>query len=423
MRAVLRRGVTLPAVLCLLLSGCGALDPGDDDPHTLVVHTRLSGTAPGAATFNAAVQRFEKENPSVHVKVIANGDDLPQVYETSRLAGKEADIVMAALFDKALRWTELGATVPVNRYLDRWGLRDRFPKKALQQWTDAQGRVRGFPFIATNWPVAYNTKLLRAAGVRKLPTSTAELIRVAHKLRAHGTPPVVVGGNDWSGEKLLLQVIQSHLTGKQARKLFRHGGYCSSPAAMKGIRDFTRLREAGVFVDNAQGLTADSMTTRYNTGKAAIMSAMSSALAQVPDNVAKNTKIGGWPVPRGAKHSRPTSMLSYDSTGVWISPNGQHKLPLVKKFITFLYKRSTVDRFITDSGRDMAVRSDADPSTFPLVEQGKELTGRQVSNVVLPDQYVPASASQPLIRATSIAFTKGTGAHRLCRSLDTAYHS
>lgn len=55
------------------------------------------------------------------IKNLVNGDDLAQVYETSRLARKEADVVMVNLYDKTLAWTDVGATVDVKPYLDDWG--------------------------------------------------------------------------------------------------------------------------------------------------------------------------------------------------------------------------------------------------------------------------------------------------------------
>ncbi len=93
------------------LSGCSALASADSGPDTLIVHTQLGTTAPGSATYTAAVKAFHEENPGLRVKNLVNGDDLPQVYETSRLARKEPDVVMVNLYDKTLAWTDVGAAV------------------------------------------------------------------------------------------------------------------------------------------------------------------------------------------------------------------------------------------------------------------------------------------------------------------------
>lgn len=171
-RELLAAGSGLAAAAALpALSGCSSLASADSDPDTLVVHTQLGTTAPGSPTYLAAVDRFREENPGVKIKNLVNGDDLAQVYETSRLARKEADVVMVNLYDKTLAWTDVGATVDVKPYLDDWGLRGRVLPAALADWTDDEGRVRAFPYFATNWPVAYNRALLDRAGVDAIPTT------------------------------------------------------------------------------------------------------------------------------------------------------------------------------------------------------------------------------------------------------------
>ncbi|WP_329141729.1 ABC transporter substrate-binding protein [Streptomyces sp. NBC_00670] len=421
-RDLLAAGTGLAAAAALpALSGCSALAAADSDPDTLVVHTQLGTTAPGSPTYLDAVDRFQDENPGLKVKNLINGDDLGQVYETSRLARKEADVVMVNLYDKTLAWTDVNATVDVMPYLDDWGLRERVLPAALSAWTDDKGRLRAFPYFATNWPVAYNRSLLDKAGVDEIPTTGDALIAAARKLRAKGIAPVTVGGNDWTGQKLLAQIIQTFLSQDEARHVYSTGDF-GVRGAREGIEYFTTLRDAGVFADKAQGLTSDTMTTQYNTQAAAIESAMSSALAKVPDKAARHTEVGGWPLADGAAHERPTIIRAFTLIGFWISPNGVRKIGHVEKFLRFMYRPDTVSRFITESGRDMAVRSDTVSKDFPLVAAAQRL-GSDVSEVLLPDVYVPPAATQPLITATSTSFTRGTGPAKVRAALESAYRS
>ncbi|MFE5601745.1 ABC transporter substrate-binding protein [Streptomyces coelicoflavus] len=421
-RELLAAGSGLAAAAALpALSGCSSLASADSDPDTLVVHTQLGTTAPGSPTYLAAVDRFREENPGVKVKNLINGDDLAQVYETSRLARKEADVVMVNLYDKTLAWTDVGATVDVKPYLDDWGLRGRVLPAALADWTDGEGRVRAFPYFATNWPVAFNRALLDRAGVGEVPTTGDQLIAAARKLRAKGIAPVTVGGNDWTGQKLLAQIIQTFLSQDEARHVYSTGDF-GGRGARRGIEYFTHLRDAGVFADKAQGLTSDSMTTQFNTEEAAAQSAMSSALAKVPEKVARHTEVGGWPLADGAAHDGPTVIRAYTLIGFWISPNGVRKIEQVEKFLRFMYREDIVARFVTESGRDMALRTDAVSTGFPLVGAAQRL-GPEVSQVLLPDVYVPPAAAQPLITATSTSFTRGTGPARVRAALESAYRS
>ncbi|PNG91512.1 ABC transporter substrate-binding protein [Streptomyces malaysiensis] len=421
-RGFLAAGSGLAAATVLPgLSGCSALTGADSDPDTLVVHSQLGTTAPGSPTYLAALDRFRKENPGLKVKNLINGDDLAQVYETSRLARKEPDVVMVNLYDKTLAWTDVGATVDVKGYLDDWGLRTRVLPQALAEWTDAKGRVRAFPYFATNWPIAFNRALLDRAGVDAIPATGDELIAAARKLRAKGIAPVTVGGNDWTGQKLLAQIIQTFLTEDEAKHAYTTGDF-GSRGAREGIEYFVTLRDAGVFADKAQGLIADTMFTQFNTGAAAIESAMSSALAKVPPAVARHTEVGGWPLAEGAVHDKPTILRTYTLIGFWISPNGTKKIEAVEKFLRFMYRPDTVARFIKESGRDMALRSDVVSTDFPLVAAAQQL-GSKVGQALLPDVYVPPAAAQPLITATSTSFTRGTGAAKVRAVLEAAYRS
>lgn len=421
-RGLLAAGSGLAAAAAVpALSGCSSLAAADSDPDTLVIHTQLGTTAPGSPTYLAALDRFRKENPGLGVKNLINGDDLGQVYETSRLARKEADVVMVNLYDKTLAWTDVDATVDVKGYLDDWGLRERVLPTALSAWTDGKGRLRAFPYFATNWPVAYNRALLDRAGVDAIPTTGDELIAAAKKLRAKGIAPVTVGGNDWTGQKLLAQIIQTFLPQEEARHAYSTGDF-GSRGARAGIEYFTTLRDAGVFADKAQGLTSDSMTTQFNTQAAAIQSAMSSALAKIPEDVARHTEVGGWPLGDGAAHERPTIIRAFTLIGFWISPNGVRKIEQVEKFLRFMYRPDTVSRFVTEAGRDMALRTETLSTGFPLVAAAQRL-GSGVSQVLLPDVYVPPAATQPLITATSTSFTRGTSPARVRAALESAYRS
>ncbi|WP_413760549.1 ABC transporter substrate-binding protein [Streptomyces sp. MMBL 11-3] len=422
-RGFLAAGSGLAAATALpALSGCSALAAADSDPDTLVVHSQLGTTAPGSPTYLAALDRFREENPGLKVKNLVNGDDLAQVYETSRLARKEPDVVMVNLYDKTLAWTEVGATVDVKDYMADWGLRERVLPVALDAWTDGKGRLRAFPYFATNWPVAYNRALLDRAGVDEIPVTGDQLIAAARRLRAKGIGPVTTGGNDWTGQKLLAQVVQTFLTEDEARHVYSTGDFSGSRGAKEGIEYFVALRDAGVFVDKAQGLTSDLMTTQYNTQAAAVQSAMSSALAKVPDAVARRTDVGGWPLAEGAAHKLPTILRTYTLIGFWISPNGTKKIDAVERFLRFMYRPDTVSRFIRESGRDMALRSGTVSKDFPLVAAAQRL-GDDVSQVLLPDVYVPPAATQPLITATSTSFTRGTSAARVRAALEAAYRS
>ncbi|MGG7465074.1 ABC transporter substrate-binding protein [Plantibacter sp. YIM 135347] len=406
-------------VLTPLLAGCGALMPASSQPGAISVHTQLSGAVAGAQVFSDVAAAYQHASGRT-IALLKNGTDLPIVFETSSLAGKEADIAVVNLQGRTLSWTRLGGTIPLQDLLDEWGLRDAIIPEALEEWTDEEGRLRAFPFTRINWPVSFNTVLLHEAGV-DIPRTSDELILAADALRSKGIGPVTVGGSDWSGQKLFLQILQGHLPREEAKSVFSSGTYSESAGAIAGIEHFVELRDAGVFVDNVQGYTSDSELTQFNTRKAAIVPAMASALAKVPAAVAADVTVGGWPVPsRGSVIEHPSIIQSYNGHGVWISPNGAKKLDLLKPFVQHLYTPEVTSKFILESGRDMSRVTDVTSTDFPLVAQTSRLTREQITPVLLPDLLIPEAVFEPIIQATALAY--GTASvERIVDALERAY--
>jgi multiple sugar transport system substrate-binding protein len=412
-------------ILAPLLAGCspiGSLVPASSGGDTLVVHSQFSGAVSGSAVFAEVVRNY-RNNFNAQIATVTNGSDLPIVFETSVLAGKEADIAIINMVGKSLAWTSNGATIPVQRYLTEWGLDARIAPGAIEEWSDADGNLRAFPYTRTNWPVAFNNRLLEQAGV-SIPTTSDELIAATDALRSIGVGPVAIGGGDWTGQKLFMQIIQSFMSPLDAVEVFSSGKISESAAAIAGITHFVELRDAGVFVDSAQGFTSDSMLTQYNTGKAGIMSSMSSALALVPADRAAETTIGGWPLPSTALLTKPTIIQSFNGMGIWISERGAQKLDLVEPFIKYLFSDEVISQFILESGRDMNAVTDVTSTDYPLVAQAQALsTSDAVDPVILPDLLIPDSAFEPLTQATASAYGNSVSVERVVDLVESAYRN
>ena len=421
-RRTLLAGALSGGIITPFLAGCGALVPASSNANALTVHTQISGAVAGAQVFSDVVAAYQKRTAR-RVALLKNGSDLPIVFETSTLAGKQADVAIVNMMGRTLSWTRLGATVPVGDHLDDWGLRDLIMPEALTEWTDEEGRLRAFPFTRTNWPVSFNTALLEEAGVGSIPTTSDELIAAADALRAKGIGPVTVGGSDWSGQKMFLQILQGFITQDEARTVFSTGKISESPGAIAGVEHFVELRDAGVFVDNVQGYTSDSELTQFNTRKAAIVPAMSSALALVPNERAAEVTVGGWPKPSsGGVLEHPSVIKSFNGHGIWISKTGAEKLDLIKPFVQNLYSERVTDEFILGSGRDMSRITDTVSEDFPLVAQASQLKDTEVSAVMLPDLLIPDAVFEPMIQATALAYGSAS-TERIIDAFEKSYQA
>lgn len=412
--------VTAAAVLTLVTACSGGGAGAGDDADTIVLQTNWTSAGTESKPLKAAIEKFTEET-GITVKTLENGDDLNQVYETSLLAGEEADVLLVGLLEKQLDWVKTGAVVPVDKYLTDWGIDKALPKDAVADWTDADGALRGFPYAGFTWPWWYNTAVFEQAGV-EIPKTTDELIAAMPALKAAGFGGVAIGGNDWSGQKIFLQIIQSYLKPTETEKLFQKGGYCDNADAMKGVELFTKLRDAGVFVDGVEGLSADQATALYQTGKAAIAPMGSWSYNSTEEALANTTTLGGFPAVSGGTFEAPTAYHGSTSAGWWISPNGEKKIDNVEKFVKFMYSPETVQSMI-EGGIDIVTTQKVDVSNVksPLVAQAFSKLPDAVDFAVMPDLFIPADVSNPMYRATSIAYTAGNDAKLICKTVDDVY--
>jgi multiple sugar transport system substrate-binding protein len=408
--------------LTVALGSCASSGGSAAEEDVIVVQTNWTSSQAQNKPLFDAFDQFT-EDTGIKVKVLESGDNLNQVYETSLLAGDEADVLLVGLLEKQLDWAVNGAVVPVNDYIEDWGIADRIPDDALVDWTDGEGNLRAFPYSGFTWPWWYNTALLAQAGVDEVPTTADELIEATTKLRAAGIDPVVFGGIDWSGQKIFLQLLESYMTEDQAKDVYAHGGLCESPEAMKGIDLLIRLRDAGVFVDGIEGYTADQAQAAYLDGQAAIAPLGSWAFPAASEEVAGSTVLSGLPLPEDAAFDQPIAYRGSTSAGWWISPNGEKKIDKVEKLITHMFENDVLKAILDEGGVTPVADFGGDTSGVdsPLLSQSLTEFPARVAFPVMPDIYVPADVSNPMYRATSIAFTPGTDAQTMCSTVDEIY--
>lgn len=405
----------------LLLGSIAAASAAD-----LVILTSWTKGDARRPALDKIVEGFTKQTGiTVEIDASSNeGGAIASVYETSLLAGKEADLVLASLEGKLLDWAKRKAVVPVNDFVAAWGLDKTIPVDAIADWTDSDGHVEGLPYLKFTWPWWYNTTLLKQAGVNAVPKTVDELIAAAKALRKAGIEPVTIGGSDWSGEKMMLQIVQSYMPRDEAKKVLSTGGYCANADAMKGVNLLVRLRDEGVFVDGVQGLTSNDATAAFMTGVAAI-SSMGSWSYKDGEGIAASVTLAGFPAVDGGAYSKPTYYTGATLSGWFVTPAGAKKLDAIKKLVQFVYAPEQIGTLIDHTGAIPVVNVDPKlvaqkAGSTMMTKSMAELPGT-VDAAVMPDVWVPGPVTEALYRATSIVFTNGNGPGKVCAALDEAY--
>jgi multiple sugar transport system substrate-binding protein len=215
---------------------------------------------------------------------------------------------------------------------------------------------------------------------------------------------------------------QQYLSAGDTATLFKKGGFCANANFVKGLDLMGQLRDEGVFVDNVQGFTADQMTTAYAQGKASMMPSGSWAYTQVPDNIAKATKLSGFPVVSGGTYTKPTSFHGF-SNGFFLSPNGAKKISAIEKLMKFAYSQENLQPWVADASQILAVKSDVlgdVKATNPLAVAGNALSEANTAWLHLPDTDIPTGVDfQPA--ATGFLGKKGQKGSEFCKALDKLY--
>ena len=398
----------------ITLAGCQTGGGGGGEDQTLTLHTTMIKGNPMGDVLREQVARFTEESGiEVDIRDVAN-DDSQTVYEADYLAGKEADVVLTNLVGDNQAWVVDGLTMDVAPLIDEWDLGDRISGAAVDAWTNGDGQTSGFAYQSFVWPIWYNQRIFDEAGVA-IPTTYEELVEASAAIRAIGKQPFAVAGGDWPGNNFLTWIGQQYLDADGSVELATNGRFCD-PDAKKGIELIADMVGNGVFIDDVAGYTADTMTSAFFNGDAAMMPSGSWAIANAPEDILENGVLAGFPVVDGGAYEKPTMFFGDTSTGVWISRNGQEKLDLVEQFVKFMFEPETIKAFV--EGAEMIPSANVEEGSVtvenPLLAQAVELRTNN-DGIVLWDTITPVGVDT---QATANALYGGASADDTCAALE-----
>lgn len=391
------------------------------EPVTLTIwHNWGPDDAKGPA-MKSIIADFNAANPDVIVTDQVYVDaDIPLKLETASAAKQEPELVFSGAIGSAMDWVKNGTVVPVNDLITQWGMSGQFLDSAISQYTDSDGSVIAFPIEGFTWPIWYNTKVFKAAGV-EIPKTTDELIAAAKAIRAagYGGPFIASGADDMGGYVFQL-ILQSAMTDDEAKASLGKGDW-TIPNAIKGVQLFVQLRDAGVFVDGVEGVDYAGAEAKFGEGKVGMCHygawafGDAAMLPLIPD-----IQIGGFPIPAGSPHKAPVYYKAFSAKGIFVTPNGAAKMDAVSKFVKFIFKPEMIARFVEQAGMNPSINGvKVDESKInPLFAQTLDLDAEVVT---ISDGYMPGAVKTDFARITQEAFTPGTTAEKLLADLTAAY--
>lgn len=414
------------AAAALSLTACNSsqsspAESGGAQVDEISLFTSANAGTPLGKLQRAIYAQYEQQTGTKVRLIDAPRENAVEAFEASVAAGKQADVVVYNVVGQTKDWITKGAVVDAQPYLEQWGLADKLVDGALEGWHDADGGLLGIPYYGFIWPFLWNSKVLEKGGVDRPPATNEELLAAAAKFKSKGLTLISCAGGDWPGGALFTSMIQGWTDPEQMKRVWQEGGYQKSPELMKGIEEFVRFRDAGVFVKNAEGYKMDQQNTAFFTGQAAGLHGATWWYNDVPESMREDVIVSGVPYPAtGGVYTKPMAIRASTSSGFWVTSKGAEKAEAVGALIKMFYQPDNAAKLVTDAAQIPEMKIDPMPKgTNPIYNQTVSGLDDKVQYQPLADLYMRTDIDDPFTAAAP--FRPGVSAEAIAKALDSVY--
>lgn len=383
-----------------VLIGCQPSGPAAAEKVTL---TFGSWRTDDTDKINKIIAEFNKTNPNIEIKF--DPTNPPDYNATLRLAlenGTGPDIFYARSYDTGRELFKAGFMLDLSDFTAL----SNYDDGAKAPWTSADGKNFAQPFMAVSHGIYYNKDLFAKLGIA-IPTTWAELLDAAKKIKADGVFPFANGLKDeWDINEVVWQnIAPGVIGGAEGRKAYESG---AKPFNDEGIvAVFQALKDLSpYFPDGVSGVDYNSAKSLFRLGKAAMIFDGSWS---IPDYQGDNAPAFDWSVfavPAAA--GKTGGVAFHPDNGIAINPKSAH-IDAAKTFLTWL----TTPEAGAAAGNNLVgffpmiksavTLSDPKADAFLALNQGRNLDVRFTWPVLMAGQ----PSAYDLITTGSIAVITG----------------
>ncbi|EGX55251.1 extracellular sugar-binding protein (transport associated) [Streptomyces zinciresistens K42] len=175
------------ASLALLATACtgSARSGANDDPNAQTTIAFWHGwSAPAEVeAIQANIDRFEKANPNITVKVVGNIND-DKLNQALRAGGSNGpDVVSSFTTSNVGKFCSSGAFLDLKPFIEKSGLDlGRLIPKPMLDYTQFEGTRCALPLLGDAYGLYYNKDAFEKAGITAPPKTWSEFAKVAEKL-------------------------------------------------------------------------------------------------------------------------------------------------------------------------------------------------------------------------------------------------
>jgi ABC-type glycerol-3-phosphate transport system substrate-binding protein len=268
------RGVGVLVVALMLAGLVYAVGPAAASAKTTLTLWQNYGTEQNAVATTNLVKAFEKLNPNISIKVVAQpGTNYFQLLQSAAISGNGPDL--------AVMWTGI-YDLQYSSYLVN--LKGNVPAADLAKMEGLQWEAPNFnaslgayvmPLETQFYIGFYNKKLFAEAGIKSVPTDWSQLIADSKLLKAKGIQPLVYGngGQAISTEfypwyDMSYMMIGAHSLASW-KGLYDGSIPWTSSANVAQLQMWSSLQKDGY--TNSDVLTNTANIQQFEKGKAAMM--------------------------------------------------------------------------------------------------------------------------------------------------------
>ena len=320
------------ALLGLTLVGCST----SGSSGTTSISLMAGGNDPAATKFaNTLVQGFEKENPTIKVKINtrpggADGDNLIK----TRLSTGTMDDVF--LYNSGSLFHALHPDSQLQPLTDEAWVKDLTPD--FKTTVSTSKGVYGAPWGTTfDGGIMYNKKVYAKLGLT-VPTTWDQFISNSEKIKAAGIIPVLVSYGDTFTSQLFVLADFANVSAQDpnwANDYTNNKAKYVNPPALAGFTHTQEIFDKGLMNKDYASLTNVNALKQLATGQAAQYPMITAVIGNVvQSNPGQVNDIGYFAMPADSGEAHATV---WEANGAYIpkSTTGD-KLVAAKKLIAFL---------------------------------------------------------------------------------------
>ena len=372
---------------------------------------------------DGVIADFQAANPNIKVTRTQHGD--PEIWDamvvaTATKAGPDIFYNWSGPYQKS--FYEKGSAISLNDYAKQYGWNDRLYKAATDQVV-YDGNLTLIPYGFNAVGVMYKKSIFSQFGLKE-PTTYAEMAALCDTLVKNGIVPFSIGGLDTWHTMGWTDAVLEQFCGPELHDKLNNVEDTSvswnCPQVIAAFTEMSKWISRGWVDANFAGVSADEANMPVFTGKAAMNVTGDWTQSAITDAGFNSADYGFFPFPRDGGKGRLVTFVS----GVALTNfNGKEKTDAAAKFIDFMLKPESVNKYIPLMGTLSGVKgAPIDPSAAFLQLVNKYMA---VSDVYPPTDGILPEAPVDVYYRLGTEIVLGTtspadAAKQMADSIDTS---